>query len=58
MNINDKIRELNEEDKRMFGKVLVDNLSDENWCRIHKIDCIKPDYRFVKEKTYEEMYER
>ncbi len=56
--IEEKIRELNDDDRRKFGKILIDNLYDRYWCKMHKIDSVDPNIQLAKEKTYYEMYER
>ena len=58
MNINEKIRGLNDDDKKKFGKIFTDNLYDRYWCRSHKIDYADPNIQIAKEKTYQEMEER
>ena len=56
--INEKIKELNKQEGKKFNKVLIKNLHDKYWCRMHKIDDISPDFQTAREKTYQEMYER
>ena len=55
-NINDKIRELNEKDGERFNKFLIKNLGDDEWCRIHKINNLNPNYEIAREKTYKDLF--
>ena len=56
MNIDEKIRELNEKDGRNFNKLLMKNLRNKDWCGSHEIDYIDPDVKIAREKTYQEMF--
>ena len=53
--IDEKIRELSQQDGKMFNKVLMDNLYDRCWCRSHKINYVHLDFELAREKTYKEM---
>ena len=55
MNIDEKIRELNEKDGGKFNKRLMENLRNKDWCGSHGIDYIDPDVKIAREKTYQEI---
>jgi RNA processing factor Prp31 len=55
-NIDEKIKELGKEEKKIFSNCLINNLGCKEWRRKHGIIYSAPHIQTVKEETYKELY--
>ena len=58
MNIEEKIKNLSEEEMKKFRRIFFGNLNDRDWCNDHRINYADPDIKKVREITYFEIFER
>jgi hypothetical protein len=58
MDIDKKIKNLNEKDRKSLSNNLISSLYDRQWCYINKIDYVNPNFSQARNIVYKEMFEQ
>jgi len=56
--IEEQIDKMSEKDQERLEELLIDRTNERDWCRMHGIDYVDPNFEKAREEIYKEFFQK